>query len=33
LIAVAATDANDLLSGFSNFGARLVSIGAPGSRI
>jgi subtilisin family serine protease len=33
VIAVASTNSADNLSGFSNFGARLVSIGAPGSGI
>ncbi|HZH91863.1 MAG TPA: S8 family peptidase, partial [Pyrinomonadaceae bacterium] len=33
VIAVASTTSSDALSGFSNFGARLVSIGAPGSSI
>jgi subtilisin family serine protease len=33
VIAVASTTSTDGLSGFSNFGARLVSIGAPGSNI
>jgi subtilisin family serine protease len=33
VIAVASTNSSDLLSSFSNFGARLVSIGAPGSSI
>ncbi|HEV2801020.1 MAG TPA: S8 family serine peptidase [Pyrinomonadaceae bacterium] len=33
LIAVASTNSTDGLSSFSNFGARLVSIGAPGSNI
>jgi subtilisin family serine protease len=33
VIAVASTNSNDFLSSFSNFGARVVSIGAPGSSI
>lgn len=33
LISVAATDHNDKLASYSNFGARAVSIGAPGSAI
>ncbi|HZH32335.1 MAG TPA: S8 family serine peptidase [Pyrinomonadaceae bacterium] len=33
LLAVAATDNNDQLADFSNFGARSVSLGAPGSAI
>ncbi|NJL81999.1 MAG: S8 family serine peptidase [Chloroflexaceae bacterium] len=33
VIAVAATDANDNLSGFSNFGVRSVDLGAPGVNI
>jgi subtilisin family serine protease len=33
LIAVAATDSNDQISSFSNFGAHLVSVAAPGSSI
>nr|MBA2502305.1 S8 family serine peptidase [Pyrinomonadaceae bacterium] len=33
IIAVASTNSSDNLSGFSNFGARVVSLGAPGSGI
>ncbi|MCA1568440.1 MAG: S8 family serine peptidase [Acidobacteria bacterium] len=33
VIAVASTNTNDFISSFSNFGARLVSMGAPGSSI
>jgi subtilisin family serine protease len=33
VIGVASTDGNDNVSGFSNFGARVVQIGAPGSSI
>ncbi|HYG09677.1 MAG TPA: S8 family serine peptidase, partial [Pyrinomonadaceae bacterium] len=33
VLAVASTNSGDLLSPFSNFGARLVSMGAPGSNI
>lgn len=33
IIAVASTNISDNLSGFSNFGARVVSVGAPGSGI
>ena len=33
MIAVASTDSFDAISSFSNFGARLVSIGAPGDKI
>jgi subtilisin family serine protease len=33
VIAVAATDSNDARAGFSNFGARTVSVGAPGVSI
>ncbi|HEX8633363.1 MAG TPA: S8 family serine peptidase [Pyrinomonadaceae bacterium] len=33
LISVAATDHNDQLAGYSNYGARAVSVGAPGSAI
>ena len=33
LISVASTDRNDALSGFSNFGAHTITVGAPGSGI